>query len=76
MMYALSHLGLALAGSGRYGEAMQVFAEARQFGVEYEVGHFVPRAIAMSAGFHLDVFDFAGNEALAEEARDLARSVS
>jgi hypothetical protein len=28
----------------------------------------------MSAGFHLDVFDFEGNEALAEEARELARS--
>jgi tetratricopeptide (TPR) repeat protein len=32
------------------------------------------RAIAVSAGYHLDVFDFPGNEAIAEEARELARS--
>ena len=30
----------------------------------------------MSAGYHLDVFDYVGNEALAEEARELARSVN
>jgi tetratricopeptide (TPR) repeat protein len=72
-MYALSHLGLALAATGSYAEAMTVFEEARQFGVEYEVGHFVARATAMSTGFHLDVYDFAGHEARAEEARELAR---
>jgi class 3 adenylate cyclase/tetratricopeptide (TPR) repeat protein len=73
-MYALPHLGLALAAKGRYDEAARVFDEARRFGREYEVGHFLARSIAMSAGFHLDVFDYAGNEALAEEARELARS--
>ena len=67
------HLGLALAASGRYEEAMRVFDEARQLGVKYEVWPFHARAIAMSAGFHLDVFDFAGNEALAEEARERGR---
>src|SRR5205085_1831544 len=40
----------------------------------YEVGPFLSRAISMSAGLHLDVFDFVGNEALAEEVRDLPRS--
>src|SRR5438445_13114219 len=34
------------------------------------------RAIAMSAGYHLDLFDFAVNEALAEEARELARTLN
>jgi hypothetical protein len=34
------------------------------------------RSIAISAGLHLDVWDFEANEALAEEARDLARSLS
>ncbi len=74
MMFALPHFGHALAASGRYREAEQVFAEARRFGREYGVGPLLARAIAVSAGYHLDVFDFRGNETLAEEARDLARS--
>ena len=68
------HLGLALAASGRYSEATRVFEEARQLGLKYEVWSFHARAIAMSAGFHLDVFDFKGNELLAEEARESALS--
>jgi hypothetical protein len=34
------------------------------------------RAISISAGFHLDLGDYATNEALAEEARELARSLN
>jgi len=52
-----------------------VFAEARRFGREYGVGPLFARAIAVSAGYHLDVFDFRGNEAIAGEARELARSL-
>src|SRR6266849_2129771 len=73
IMYALSHLGLALAANDSYAEAMSVSEEACRFGIEYEVGHFVARATTMSAGFHLDVYDFAGHEARAEEAREMAR---
>ena len=68
--------GLALAASGRYAEAAQVLKEAVQLGREYEVWPFVARAIAMSAGFHLDLCDYAGHEALAEEARELALSIN
>ena len=67
------HLGLALAACGRYAEAASVFEEARQLGRKHEVWAFHARAIAMSAGFHLEVFDFKGNEKLAEEAREQAR---
>jgi class 3 adenylate cyclase/tetratricopeptide (TPR) repeat protein len=67
------HLGLALAACGRYTEAASVFEEARQLGRKHEVWPFHARAIAMSAGFHLEVFDFKGNEDLAEEAREQAR---
>jgi serine/threonine protein kinase/tetratricopeptide (TPR) repeat protein len=67
------HLGLALAACGRYTEAASVFEEARQLGRKHEVWPFHARAIAMSAGFHLEVFDFEGNERLAEEAREEAR---
>jgi tetratricopeptide (TPR) repeat protein len=67
------HLGLALAACGRYTEAASVFEEARQLGRKHEVWAFHARSIAMSAGFHLDVFDFKGNEKLAEEAREQAR---
>jgi len=75
-MFTLPHLGLAFAGTGQYTKAIEAFDEARRFGLEYEVFPLLARAIAMSAGFHLDVFDFAGNEALAEEARELGRSAS
>jgi tetratricopeptide (TPR) repeat protein len=75
-LHALPHLGLSLAASGRYGDAALVFDEARRFGNQYGVGTLLARAIAMSAGFHLDLFDYGGNEALAEEARELARSLS
>jgi tetratricopeptide (TPR) repeat protein len=75
-LFALPNLGMALAASGRYDEAQRVFDEARRFGSEYDIGTMLARAIAISAGYHLDVFDYAGNEALAEEARDLARSLS
>jgi tetratricopeptide (TPR) repeat protein len=75
-LHALPHLGLNLAARGRYDEAALAFAEARRFGREFGVGTMLARAIAMSAGYHLDVFDFAGNEALAEEARELARSLN
>lgn len=68
------HLGLALAGCGRYAEAAAVFEEAKQMGMKHEIWHFRARAMAMSAGFHLDVFDFEGNERLAHEAREQARS--
>jgi class 3 adenylate cyclase/tetratricopeptide (TPR) repeat protein len=69
-----AHLGLALAGCGRYSEAARVFDEASQLGRKHEIWTFQARALAMSAGFHLDVFDFQGNERLAEEAREQARS--
>ena len=76
MMFSLPHLGMALAGQGRYDEAMRAFEEARRVGREYGVDTLLARAIAISAGFHLDLWDFEGNEARAEEARDLARSLS
>lgn len=76
IMLALQGLGLALAGSGRYDEAARIFDEARHLGQEYGVGPFLARGIAVSAGFHLDVFDLAGHEAIAEEAREVGLAVS
>jgi tetratricopeptide (TPR) repeat protein len=75
-MYSLPHLGLALAARGRYDEAQDVFDEARRFGREYAIHSLLARAIAMSAGYHLDLLDFDRHEALAQEARELARSSS
>lgn len=73
MIMTLPHLGLALAAIGRYEEAIHAFQEGNLLGRKY--GHaLLARAIGMSAGFHRDVFDFARAEALAEEARELARS--
>jgi tetratricopeptide (TPR) repeat protein len=75
-MFSLPHLGLAFAGTGQYVEAEQIFDETRRFGREYEVWPLLARAISMSAGYHLDVFDYAGNEQLVEEARELGRSAN
>jgi hypothetical protein len=66
---------VALAASGRYVEANEMFAEARRFGRQHDMGTLLARAIAMSAGLRLDLCDYAGNEAVAEEARELARSL-
>jgi predicted ATPase/predicted Ser/Thr protein kinase len=76
MLYSLSHYALALAASGRYTEAQDVFDEARAFGRRFGAHPLLARAIAMSAGWHLDVFDFDGAEALQNEARELARSAA
>ena len=73
-MYAWPQLGLGLAASGRYNEATRVFEEARRFGREHEVWPFLARAVSMSTGFHLDLFDFVGAEQTAQEARELAAS--
>jgi tetratricopeptide (TPR) repeat protein len=76
IMSSLPHLGMALAGTGRYTEAMQVFDEVRRLGREYRLDTLLARAIAMSAGFHLDIFNFARAESLALEARELALSLN
>ncbi|MGE5139719.1 MAG: hypothetical protein ACM3JD_09670 [Rudaea sp.] len=75
-MRALGDLGLAWMGAGRYGEAIRAFTQVREFGKKHGLGTWTARAMAMQSGCHLLVFDFAGAEALAKEARDLARSAN
>ncbi len=75
-LVALPQVGLALTAKGNYAEAEQIFAEAQQFGREYEIWPLLARSIAMSTGYHLDVFDYTGHKTLAEEARELAKSVN
>jgi tetratricopeptide (TPR) repeat protein len=72
-IFPLQDLGLALAATGAYTEAVSVFGRAQSLSREYEDWPLLARSVANSAGFHLDVFDYAGNQALAEEARALAR---
>jgi DNA-binding SARP family transcriptional activator len=76
VMSSLPHLGMALASTGQYAEAMRVFDEARRLGREYRLDTLLARAIAMSAGFHMDIFNFARAESLALEARELTRAVN
>ena len=73
-IFPLQNLGLALVATGQYTEAVRIFKKAQQLSREYEVWPLLARAVANLAGFHLEVFDYDGNEALAEEARALARS--
>ncbi|MEZ4672416.1 MAG: tetratricopeptide repeat protein [Anaerolineae bacterium] len=73
-IFPLQDLGLVLAATGQYTEAVRTFEEAKRLSHQHEVWPLVARSVANLAGFHLDVFDYAGNEALAEEARAIARS--
>jgi class 3 adenylate cyclase len=74
LIWALPALGLCLMGAGAYEEALGVFQEAQRIGREQEVWPLLARAIAMSAGIHLEMFDYAGHEAVVRQARELARS--
>ncbi|HWE63957.1 MAG TPA: hypothetical protein VHB98_19760, partial [Chloroflexota bacterium] len=72
---ALGDLGCALTGSGRYAEALQVFEEAERESAAQGAVRWRARSTAMRGGLHLDLCDFAVAEALAEEAREISRSV-
>jgi tetratricopeptide (TPR) repeat protein len=73
-IFPLQDLGMALAATGEYSEAVRAFGQARHLSREHEVWPLLARSVATSAGFHLDVFDYAGNQTLAEEARAIARA--
>ena len=74
-MWSLPNLGLALAGTGQYAASARAFDEARQLGQTYGAETLLARAMACSAGFRLDLFDFEGAEVRSQEARELARSL-
>jgi len=74
LLFSLPHLGMSLAASGRYDAAAAVFDEAIRTGREYRIEGFLARAVSMSTGYRLDLFDFAGAEALSNEARELGLS--
>lgn len=76
VMMVLPQLGLSLAGLGRYQEALDAFQEARRFGKEYGIDNLLARAISMSSGMHLELYDYTGARRLAEEARDMAHSLN
>jgi tetratricopeptide (TPR) repeat protein len=72
-MFGYPHIGLTMAAMGRYDQAFAAFTEARRFGFEYQIWPFLARSIAMSAGVHMDLYDYETNEALNEEAAEMAR---
>jgi class 3 adenylate cyclase/tetratricopeptide (TPR) repeat protein len=70
------NLGVALTGLGRYADAQELFNEGIQLGKEYEVWPYAARTISLSAGYHLDLYDYAGHESLTQEARELANQIN
>jgi CRP-like cAMP-binding protein/tetratricopeptide (TPR) repeat protein len=72
---SLGNLVMALAASGRYGDAFNTFEQAREFSAEVGTAAFLARAIEMCAGVHLDLADFDAAEALALEAAERAEAV-
>jgi tetratricopeptide (TPR) repeat protein len=75
MAQALGILGLALSGQGHYAEAFETFGEARKVAQERGTRPWLARTLACCGGVHLELYDFAGAEALAQEAREVSRSV-
>ena len=75
-MFALSHYGIALAAGGRYREAFAQFDQARELGQRSGSHPLLARAVAMSAGCYLDLFDLETAESRQLEARELARRSS
>jgi len=73
LLVELPPLGMALAASGRYRDAIAIFAEARAIGERHRATSLLARAVSMSTGLHLDTGDLDGAEDLATEARELAR---
>jgi hypothetical protein len=70
---ALSNQAAADAARGEYGAALAGYAEARAHAQEHKILPWLARALSMLAGLHLDLYDFAGAEALMDEARIVAR---
>ena len=75
-LFTLGHLGLSLAGVGRYDEAARTFEEMREFGRRYGILPLLARGISMSTVLPFALADFPGAETLALEAQDLARRVN
>jgi tetratricopeptide (TPR) repeat protein len=75
-VYALQHLGISLSGAGRYAEAQRAFDEMRDFGRRHGVLPMLARGIAMTAGIHIALGDYARGEEIANEARELAQRIS
>jgi tetratricopeptide (TPR) repeat protein len=75
-VFALQHLGISLAGAGRYAEANTVFEEMRDFARRHGVLPMLARGIAMMGGVRASLGDYAGGLELAMEARDLAQRIS
>src|SRR5262249_41206427 len=48
--------------------------QAIQLAEKHQISTFYARSSAMSAGFHLDLFDFATHERLTQEVREQGRS--
>lgn len=76
IVFSQANLALGLMGSGAYAEAFQTFYEACDFARKHDVKAFLSRALAMLGGLHLDLFDYAGAERIAQEARQVGRAAN
>jgi ATP/maltotriose-dependent transcriptional regulator MalT len=73
----LGNLGIALTSAGRYDDALQTFADGREVARTHGAAGmqmYRARMVAMSTLVHIATADFARAEAIAEEAREIARS--
>jgi tetratricopeptide (TPR) repeat protein/DNA-binding CsgD family transcriptional regulator len=74
----LGDLGVSLTSAGLYDEALQTFAAARNVARNYgATGVQIPlaRTVGMSTLVHIATADFTRAEAIAEKAREIARSM-
>jgi tetratricopeptide (TPR) repeat protein len=71
----VANLGLTLSGQGRYGEALESFEHARGLATRHGLKTLLARSVSMSAGYPLDVYDFAECTRRAEETAELGRAL-
>ena len=71
----LPSLGLALAASGRYRDAVEAFAEGQQVARELDTEIQAIQSVTKSVGFHIDIFDYEGAKTLASQVYRPARSL-
>jgi hypothetical protein len=70
-----ANLGANLAGLGRYEEARHHFAAARACGERVRMPMVTARAMSISVGHRIDVFDLDGAQAIADETCEIGRAM-
>jgi tetratricopeptide (TPR) repeat protein len=73
--FLYANLGLVLSAQGRYGEAREAYGSARATAERCGLVTALARTVSITAGHHLDVYDWDGAERHAREACNVGRNL-